>query len=106
MFHHLIAAGASQEPSIIMSLMPMILIFLVFYVVWFLPLKKKQKAVDEMIAALKKGDRVVTSGGFYGEVAKVDGDIVQLKLAENVKVRVARRAISGLAGTQEDNGGN
>ncbi len=106
MTQYWIAAAASQEPSPLLSLMPMVLIFLVFYLVWFRPLQKKQKAVDEMISALKKGDKVVTNGGFYGEVVKVDDDIVQLKLADNVKVRVARRAIAGLAGSAADNGGN
>lgn len=106
MIHHLIAAGAPQEVSPIVSLAPMILMFLVFYIVWFMPMRKKQKAVDEMIANLKNGDKVVTNGGFYGEVAKVDDDVIQLKLTDNVKVRVARRAIAGLAGSKEDNGGN
>ncbi len=97
-------AQASQQPSAIVQLMPMVLIFLVFYVIWFLPLRKKQKALDEMVDKLSKGDKVITNGGFYGKVIKVDGEIVVLELADNVRVRVAKRAIGGLDGSQADNG--
>ena len=97
-------AQASQQPSAFKQLMPMVLIFLVFYVVWFLPLRKKQKALDEMVNNLSKGDKVITNGGFYGKVVKVDGDVVLLELADNVRARVAKRAIAGLEGTQAEHG--
>ena len=99
MTYLLAAAGPSDAPSLLGSLAPMFLIFLIFYVVWFMPMRKKQKALDQLVTNLKKGDKVVTSGGFYGEVAKVEGPIVLLKLADNVKVRVSKRAISGLEET-------
>jgi preprotein translocase subunit YajC len=58
-----------------------------------------------MLSALKKGDRVVTSGGIYGTVQGVESETVYLKIAENVKVKVARSAISGLvAGESESQG--
>lgn len=101
----LLPAQAGQQPSAIVQLMPMVLIFLVFYVVWFLPLRKKQKAVDEMLSRLSKGDKVITNGGLYGKVVKVDDDVVVLELADNVRVRVARRAIGGLE-NQAENGVN
>lgn len=100
----IVLAQAGQPPSLFVQLMPMILIFLVFYVIWFLPLRKKQKALDEMVDRLSKGDKVITNGGFYGKVIKVDGEIVVLELADNVRVRVAKRAIGGLEGSQADNG--
>lgn len=100
----IVLAQASQQPSAIVQLMPMVLIFLVFYVIWFLPLRKKQKALDEMVDKLSKGDKVITNGGFYGKVIKVDGEIIVLELADNVRVRVAKRAIGGLDGSQADNG--
>ncbi|MEM8996013.1 MAG: preprotein translocase subunit YajC [Acidobacteriota bacterium] len=92
------AAGAlaTSQPSPLVQFVPMILIFLVFYVIWFLPLKKKQKALDEVLANLTKGDKVVTNGGLYGKVIKAEGEIVVLELADNVRVRVTRRAIGGL----------
>lgn len=98
-----ILPAQTGQPSAIVQLMPMVLIFLVFYVVWFLPLQKKQKALDQMVNNLSKGDQVITNGGFYGKVVKVDGDVVVLELADNVRVRVAKRAIGGLE-NQAENG--
>jgi preprotein translocase subunit YajC len=87
------AGGTAQS---ILSLMPMMLIFIIFYFVWFLPVRKKQKALDELIDKLEKGQKVVTTGGIHGEVAKADGPIVLLKIADNVRIQVSRRAIGGL----------
>lgn len=101
----LVASGAQPQGSFIGMMMPMILIFIVFYLVLFAPMRKKQKALEQMIEALKKGDRVVTNGGLYGEVVKTADTTVILKLAENVKVKVAKRAIAGLEGSPEDKEG-
>lgn len=103
MNHMLLLAQASGEPSLLNSFMvPMILIFGVFYLLLIRPQQKKQKAVEALQEGLKKGDKVVTSAGIYGEVVKTQDHIVVLKLAENVKVRVAKRAIAGLEGSPED----
>lgn len=99
-----IIAQSPSQPSLLVTMMPMVIIFLVFYVIWFLPIRKKQKALDELLKALKKGDRVVTTGGFFGTVVKAEGEVVVLQLADNVRVRVARRAIAGLEGSPEDKG--
>ena len=98
-------AQATGQPSMLVQLMPMILIFLVFYVIWFLPLRKKQRAHDELLANLGKGDKVVTNGGLYGKVLKAEGEVIVLELADNVRVRVARRAIGGLEQEGAANGG-
>ncbi|MCP4659185.1 MAG: preprotein translocase subunit YajC [bacterium] len=95
MSYPLVVAAASGEQGLLGALVPMIVIFGIFYLIWFMPLRKKQKALEGFLARLKKGDQVVTNGGLHGEVTKVEGDIVVLKLAENVKVRVSRRAIAG-----------
>jgi len=99
-----VLAQAATQPSFLVSMMPMLLILLVFYFIWFMPIRKKQKALDELLKNLKKGDDVVTTGGFYGQVVKAEGDLVILRLAENLKVKVARRAIAGLQGSPEDKG--
>ncbi|MEM1204129.1 MAG: preprotein translocase subunit YajC [Acidobacteriota bacterium] len=102
----LLPAQAGGEPAGFLSLVPMFLIFGVFYVIWFLPLRKRQKQLDKVLEELTKGDRVITNGGLYGKVVKVDdAGVVLLELADNVRVRVAKRAIGGLEGTQADNGG-
>ena len=59
-----------------------------------------------MVEALKKGDRVVTSGGIYGEVVATDKSTVILKIADTVKVKVAKSAISALEGQEGDKGDN
>jgi len=83
---------------------PMILIFVIFYVVLMLPMQKQRKALAAMIENLKKGDRVVTSGGIFGEVVSVEGPMVMLRIADNVRVRIAKSAITGLEG--DDKGGD
>lgn len=101
----LIAQAANQPSAGWSFLLQMALIGLVFYFIAIRPSLKKQKELQEQIETLQKGDKVITTGGIYGEVAKTEGDTVLLKLAENVKVKVAKRAIGGLAGTPKENGG-
>lgn len=88
----------------LLSLAPMFLIFIIFYLIWFLPLRKRQKALDAMRANLSKGDRVITSGGFLGEVAKVEDQIVFLKLNDQTKVRLRKDAIAGFEETPDREG--
>jgi preprotein translocase subunit YajC len=83
-------------------LVPFVLIFAVFYFIVIMPAKKQQKKKDAMIAGLKKGDRVVTTGGIYGSVAAVEDQSLLLKVAENVKIRVAKSAIAGMVAGEDD----
>ena len=105
MHSYLMVAAAPPAQSPLIGMMPLILIFVIFYFIMWAPIRKKQKALEQLIETLKKGDRVVTNGGLYGEVVKTDDTSLVLKLAENVKVKVARRAIAGLEGSPEDKGG-
>lgn len=86
-------------------LIPMVLVFVLFYFLIIVPQRKRQRAVDEMLNNLKPGDKVVTNGGLYGTIVSVREDkrTVQLKVTENpvVRVEVARSAISGLQETPE-----
>ena len=106
----LAAAPPPQGPSPLLQLVPYFLIFLVFYFLIIHPTRKAEKeretALAELREGLKKGDRVVTNGGLYGEVVKADGKIVVLKLADNVKVRIARTAIAGPEVPEDDKKGN
>ena len=99
----LLFIAQAEAPSAFVQLAPMFIIFIIFYFIWFVPLRKKQKALDTMRDDLKKGQddlkkgqKVITNGGFYGEVVKVEDGIVLLKLGDNIKVRIARDAIAGL----------
>ena len=98
---HLLAAAQAQEPSIWMSLVPMLLIFAIFYFLLIYPVRKRQKALQKLIEELKRGDKVVTNGGLYGEVAAVEGSVIYLKVSDNLKIKVAKSAIAGLEGEAE-----
>ncbi len=77
-------------------IVPLGLVFLIFYFLVIRPANRKQRAVQEMLKALKNGDKVVTTGGIYGTVAGITDDIVQLRVASNVKIEISRNAIAGL----------
>jgi preprotein translocase subunit YajC len=93
-----VALQATSGQNPLLSLVPMVLIFAIFYLVLLWPMRKQRKALQLMIENLQKGDRVVTTGGLYGEVAAVDGPSLLLKIADNVKVRIAKSAIAALEG--------
>ena len=102
MTHLLFLAFANGETaSPLFQFLPLILIFGIFWFLLIAPMRKRQKAQQEMINNLKKGDRVITSGGIYGEVISVKDEVLTLKLAENLKIRVAKSAVSGLQGGEE-----
>jgi preprotein translocase subunit YajC len=86
--------GTAQSPWLVM--VPYLFIAVIFYFLLIAPMKKRQKALSQMVDSLKKGDRIVTSGGIYGEIAGVDGDTVILKVADNVRIKLAKSAIAGL----------
>jgi preprotein translocase subunit YajC len=87
---------SSGAAATLVQFVPIIAIGLVFYFLVIAPANKQRAKTQEMLSALKKGDRVLTTGGIYGTVQGVEPDAVYLKIAENVKVKVARSAISGL----------
>lgn len=94
--HFLVAAA--QQPPLWQLIAPWLLVFAIFYFVAIAPVRKRQQQLQKTIEALAKGDKVVTNGGIYGEVAAVDRDTVILKVADNVKLRVAKSAVAGLQG--------
>lgn len=79
---------------------------LIFYFIVWVPARRRQKDFQTMVEALKKGDRVVTTGGLYGEIVSVDSSTVILKIADAVKVKVAKSAIATLEGQEGDKGDN
>ncbi|MCK5833477.1 preprotein translocase subunit YajC [bacterium] len=89
--------GAPQGNPIL-SFLPFILIFVVFYFLFIRPQSKKQKEHDTMINSLQKGDRVITAGGLIGSVIGVADDIITLKFGENFKAEVGKTYISGKVG--------
>lgn len=97
-------ADAGAAPSPFLQLLPLLLVFGIFYFLLLAPMRKRQKALQKLVEELKRGDRVVTNGGLMGEVAAVEERVVHLKIADNVKVRVVKSAIAGLEGSPEAEG--
>ena len=85
--------GAQPQP-LWWTFGPVVLVFVIFYFLLIAPARKKQKRHQEMLGELKPGDRVITQGGIYGTVAGVSESVVQLKIADQVKVEVDKRSIS------------
>jgi len=85
---------------------PFVLIFAVFYFIVILPAKKQQRKKEAMIAALTKGDRVITTGGIHGTIAAVEDGTLLVKVAENMKIRVSKSAVAGPVGGDESSAGN
>ena len=81
-----------------MLFLPLILIMVIFYFLMILPAQRRQKKVSDMLKSLKNGDKVITNGGIYGTIVGLDeGDgTVQLRIAEQVKMKVSRNAIAGM----------
>ena len=88
----LLAQGAGG----IMAFAPLLIIMVIFYVLLILPAQRRQKKTQEMLGALKNGDKVITTGGVFGTIVGLEGDSIQLRIADQVKVKVLRSAISGL----------
>ena len=92
-------AGGAPVGFDLISLMPLLLIFVVFYFLLIRPQQKKMRTHRDMVAALKRGDRVLTAGGIIGTVVKVEDDNTLLvDIAKDVRVRVARSTISEVLG--------
>ena len=92
------AAPPDQAASPWIQLIPFALVLGIFYFVILLPMKRRQKKVQEFLDTLKVGDRVVTTGGFFGSIAKISDQSIQLQIAPNVRVDVSRAAIVGYQG--------
>jgi len=81
--------------------LPMIIVMGIFYVMLILPQQRQRKKTQAMLSALKNGDKVVTTSGIYGTVNGIDGDTIILKIADQVKIRIARSAIAQVEATED-----
>ncbi len=92
----LAAAPAEAQQDPIMSFLPLVLIFVVFYFLLIRPQSKRAKEHKKMVAGLAKGDEVVTNGGLLGRVTEIGENFVQVKVADNVEVKVQKQAVANL----------
>ena len=92
------ASPPNQAASPWVQLVPFAIVLAIFYFVILLPMKRRQKKVQSFLDGLKVGDRVVTSGGIFGTIAKMSEQSIQLQIAANVRVDVSRAAVVGYQG--------
>lgn len=85
--------AATSGTSGLGAFLPLILIFVVFYFFMIRPQNKKQKDIQKARAALKVGDRVITSGGIYGKIREVKDDSFIIEISDNVRIRVEKSAV-------------
>ena len=90
----LYAAGQPQQPSLLASLLPLIILFVIFYFLVILPQQRQAKKHKEMVESLKKGDKIVTTGGIIGEVIRNEPDYLVVRISKDVEVRVDKSAVA------------
>jgi preprotein translocase subunit YajC len=90
--------GAEGQGGGFGAFIPLILMFAIFYFLLIRPQQKKAKQHRELVATLKKGDRVVSSGGLHGTVTGIADDVVTVEIAPKIRVKISRGSISGVAG--------
>jgi preprotein translocase subunit YajC len=97
-----LALGTPPEGGVspLVQLLPFALILGIFYLVILLPMRRRQKKVQAFLDALKVGDKIVTSGGLHGVITKIGDKVLQLQIADRVRVDVSRAAVVGYQGQE------
>lgn len=88
--------------SLLTSLLPFLLIILVFYFLILRPQQKRQKERQKLLGSVKKGDKVITSGGIHGVVEGIEDKTVLLKISDNTKVKLEKSAIGTIIGVTDE----
>ena len=91
----------AQQPSGVPQFLVLLIIIGIFYLIVFLPARRRQKKLQEMIDNLKAGDKIITSGGIYGTIVGFKDDRIQLRVAENVKIELSRNSVTALQRPEE-----
>lgn len=91
--------GQGGDTNALMGFLPMILIFVVFYLLLIRPQQKKAKDHKVMLENLKKGDSIITQGGLYGKIVNVQDQVLTVEIAPKIQVRVSRSAVASYGGT-------
>jgi len=87
------AGAAAQEPAGLLSMLPLLAVFVVMYFIMIRPQMKRQKEHKAMMAAVSKGDEIVTTGGVLGKITKVGESILSIEVANGVELQIQRSAI-------------
>ena len=94
--------GQPQQPGAFPQVFLFAIIIGIFYFIVFMPARRRQKKLQEMVDTLKNGDKVITNGGIYGTIVGFKGDRIQLRIAENVKIELSRSAVTALQSPEEE----
>ena len=94
------AAQAESGANPWVQLVPFALVLAIFYFLILMPMQRKQKKVQQFLEALKVGDRVVTTGGIYGQITRISDKSVQLQIADKVRIEISRAAVAGYQGQE------
>ena len=94
MINYAHAQAAAQQPSILASFIPLILIFLIFYFLLIRPQQKKQKEHKILLDSIQRGDEILSSGGILGKVIKVDNDKLTVEISKGVNVTIIRSTVA------------
>ena len=89
-------AGQQSGGSAFAALAPLFIIIIIFYLLLFVPQQRRQKKVQQMQQALKAGDKIVMSCGIYGTVVGVEDDSIQLRVAEQMKIKISKQSVAAL----------
>jgi preprotein translocase subunit YajC len=84
--------------SLLMQFVPLALVVAIFYFIILLPMKRKQQKVQQFLGSLKVNDKVITTGGIYGQITRLSEQTVQLQVADKIRIEVAKAAIGGYQG--------
>ena len=84
------------------SILVLVGLFVLFWLLLIRPQRRRQRAQDEMLAAIEVGDEIVTAGGLYGDVKAIHDDELQVEIAEGIEVRVARRAVAAVMPDEDE----
>jgi preprotein translocase subunit YajC len=93
-------ASPGQGAGGLVQFLPFAIILVIFYVLILMPMKKRQKKVQEFQQALKVGDKIVTTSGIYGQITRVNDKSVQLQIADKVRIELSRAAVAGYQGQE------
>ena len=92
------AQPAPGQPSVLVQFLPFAMILAIFYFIILLPMRRRQKKVQDFQTALKVGDKIVTTSGIYGSIMKMNEKSVHVQVADKVRIEVARSAVGGYQG--------
>jgi preprotein translocase subunit YajC len=90
------------QPNTIVSLLPFLVILVIFYFILIRPNSTRQKKLQQMLDNLKVGDKIITNSGIYGTIMGFKNDRIQVRVADNVKIDMARNSVSALQNPEEE----